>query len=106
MTLAFASIAGSDTFVITRTEVLLALNAAPDHRLALVAVHPDGPHFDEVRYVGDVLKGAEPSRINDFGRVSQMLSWSHDWDMGRAPFRVSSENLVWPSTPWHTPPHG
>lgn len=40
-----ARIAGSDTFIITRTEVLLALNAAPHHRLALVSVHPDGPHL-------------------------------------------------------------
>jgi hypothetical protein len=81
-----ARIAGSDTFVITRTEVLLALNAAPDHRLALVAVHPDGAHLDEMRYIGDVFAGAEPSWINDFGLVSQTLSWSHYWDIGRAPF--------------------
>ncbi len=81
-----ARIAGADTFVITRTEVLLALNAAPDHRLALVSVHPDGAHLDEVRYIGDVFAGAEPSWINDFGLVSQTLSWSHYWDIGRAPF--------------------
>lgn len=81
-----ARIAGSDTFVITRTEVLLALNAAPYHRLALVSVHPDGPHLDEVRYLGDVFAGAEPSWINDFGLVSQTLSWDHYWQLGHAPF--------------------
>lgn len=39
---------------------------APDHRLAFVPVQPDGAHLDEVRYVGDVFAGAEPSWINDF----------------------------------------
>ena len=81
-----ARIAGADTFVITRTEVLLALNAAPHHRLALVSVHPDGPHLDQVRYIGDVFAGAEPAWINDFGVVSQILSWDHYWDAGRTPF--------------------
>ncbi|QEM45169.1 DUF3883 domain-containing protein [Mycolicibacterium grossiae] len=81
-----ARIAGSDTFTITRTEVLLALNAAPNHRLALVSVHPDGAHFDEVRYIGDVFAGAEPSWLRDFGVVSQTFSWDHYWDLGRNPF--------------------
>jgi superfamily II DNA or RNA helicase len=81
-----ARIAGADTFVITRTEVLLALNAAPHHRLALVSVHPDGSHLDQVRYVGDVFAGTEPSWLNDFGLVSQTLSWAHYWDSGWSPF--------------------
>ena len=81
-----ARIAGADTFIITRTEVLLALNAAPHHRLALVSVHPDSSHLDQVRYIGDVFAGAEPSWINDFGLVSQTLSWDHYWDAGRTPF--------------------
>jgi hypothetical protein len=81
-----ARIAGADTFVITRTEVLLALNAARDHRLALVSVHPDGSHLDQVRYIGDVFARAEPSWLNDFGLVSQTLSWDHYWDAGHAPF--------------------
>jgi superfamily II DNA or RNA helicase len=81
-----ARIAGADTFTITRSEVLLALNAAPHHRLALVSVHPDGSHLDQVRYIGDVFAGAEPSWINDFGLVSQTLSWDHYWDAGRTPF--------------------
>src|SRR4051794_40914752 len=79
-------IVGTDTFAITRNEVLLALNAAPHHRLALVSVHPDGPHLDQVRYIGDLFAGAEPSWINDFGVVSQTLSWDHHWDAGRIPF--------------------
>lgn len=81
-----ARVAGSDTFSITRTEVLLALNAGANHRLALVSVHPDGPHLDDVRYVGDVFAGAEPSWLNDFGMVSQTFSWDHYWGAGQSPF--------------------
>ncbi|MGW4099102.1 helicase-related protein [Mycobacterium sp. NPDC004974] len=81
-----ARIVGADTFSITRTEVLLALNAAPDHRLALVSVHPDGPDLDEVRYISGVFTGAEPSWLNSFGVVSQTLSWDHYWNEGCDPF--------------------
>ncbi|BBZ62563.1 DUF3883 domain-containing protein [Mycolicibacterium monacense] len=81
-----ARITGADTFTITRTEVLLALNAAPNHRLALVSVHPDGPHLDEVRYIANVFSGSEPAWLNEFGVVSQNLSWTHYWETGSAPF--------------------
>lgn len=81
-----ARIAGSDTFTITRTEVLLALNAAPNHRLVMVLVHPDGAHLDEVRYLGSLFAGAEPAWLNDFGVVSQTMSWDHYWSRGIAPF--------------------
>lgn len=81
-----ARVAGSDTFSITRTEVLLALNAGANHRLALVSVHPYGPHLDEVRYITDAFSGAEPSWLNDFGVVSQTLSWDYYWQRGCHPF--------------------
>ena len=74
-----ARIDGADTFTITRTEVLTALNTAPDHRLALVRVSPDGPRFDEVRYVSNAFTGMEPNWITDFDVVSQNLSWSDWW---------------------------
>jgi hypothetical protein len=45
--------------------VLLALNAAPNHRLALVSVHPNGAHLDKVRYIKDVFAGAEPAWLRD-----------------------------------------
>lgn len=81
-----ARIEGADTFTITRTEVLTALNAAPDHRLALVRVSAGGAQYDEVRYVGNAFEGVEPAWLTDFDVVSQNLSWDDWWDRGGAPF--------------------
>ncbi|MGI9825333.1 helicase-related protein [Agromyces sp. Marseille-Q5079] len=81
-----ARILGADTFTITRTEVLTALNVAPNHRLALVSVHPDGPAGDRVHYIGEAFEGAEPAWLNDFGVVAQTLDWDGWWARGRAPF--------------------
>ena len=81
-----ARIAGADTFTITRTEVLTALNAAPDHRLALVRVSPVGPDHDEVRYIGNAFQGVEPAWLTDFDVVSQNLSWNDWWARGVEPF--------------------
>ncbi|WP_314645671.1 helicase-related protein [uncultured Microbacterium sp.] len=81
-----ARIAGADTFTITRTEVLTALNSAPDHRLALVRVSPDGRSHDEVRYIGDAFSGVEPGWLTDFDVVSQNLSWDDWWARGGKPF--------------------
>ncbi len=80
-----ARVLGADTFSITRTEVLTALNVAPDHRLALVSVHPDGPAGDQVHYVGDAFQGAEPAWLNDFGVVAQTLDWDAWWVRGAIP---------------------
>ena len=81
-----ARIEGSDTFTITRTEVLTALNAAPDHRLALVWVSLNGPHLDQVRYIGNAFEGVEPMWLTDFDVVSQNLSWNDWWARGQAPY--------------------
>ena len=81
-----ARIEGSDTFTITRTEVLTALNAAPDHRLALVQVSVDGPQHDEVHYIGNAFEGVEPAWLTDFDVVSQNLSWDDWWARGDEPF--------------------
>jgi len=81
-----ARIEGADTFTITRTEVLTALNAAPDHRLALVRVSTNGPQYDEVRYIGNAFDGVEPSWLTDFDVVSQNLSWNDWWSRGMSPF--------------------
>ncbi|MHB1210627.1 MAG: protein NO VEIN domain-containing protein, partial [Acidimicrobiales bacterium] len=81
-----ARIEGSDTFTITRTEVLTALNAAPDHRLALVRVSPDGAGLDQVRYIGNAFEGVEPTWLTDFDVVSQNLSWNDWWARGSVPF--------------------
>ncbi len=79
-------IAGADTFTITRMEVLTALNTAPDHRLALVSVSPDGPEYDELRYIGNAFQGVEPNWLTDFDVVSQNLSWADWWERGSEPF--------------------
>lgn len=81
-----ARITGADTFTITRTEVLTALNTAPDHRLALVRVSPDGAEHDQVRYIGNAFQGVEPTWLTGFDVVSQNLSWDDWWDRGMAPF--------------------
>ena len=81
-----ARIEGSDTFTITRTEVLTALNAAPDHRLALVRVSASGPQHDEVRYISNAFEGVEPAWLTDFDVVSQNLSWNDWWARGGKPF--------------------
>jgi SNF2 family DNA or RNA helicase len=81
-----ARILGSDSFTITRNEVLTALNAAPHHRLALVSVHPDGAHRDQIRYIGDAFAGAEASWLSDFDVVAQTLSWDSWWARGKEPY--------------------
>jgi SNF2 family DNA or RNA helicase len=81
-----ARIEGSDTFTITRTEVLMALNTAPDHRLALVKVSASGAAHDEIRYIGDAFAGVEPTWLTDFDVVSQNLSWKDWWARGTSPF--------------------
>ncbi|QAY72589.1 DUF3883 domain-containing protein [Agromyces protaetiae] len=81
-----ARIEGADTFTITRTEVLTALNAAPDHRLALVRVSASGAQHDEVRYIGNAFEGVEPAWLTDFDVVSQNLSWNDWWARGTTPF--------------------
>lgn len=81
-----ARIAGADTFTITRTEVLMALNSAPDHRLVLVRVSELGAEHDELRYIGGAFDGVEPANLTDFDVVSQNLSWKDWWDRGVGPF--------------------
>jgi SNF2 family DNA or RNA helicase len=81
-----ARIEGSDTFTITRTEVLTALNSSPEHRLALVRVSFDGAHLDQLRYIGNAFDGVEPTWLTDFDVVSQNLSWADWWARGTDPF--------------------
>lgn len=80
-----ARIEGSDTFTITRTEVLTALNTAPDHRLALVRVSAGGPQYDKVHYISNAFEGVEPTWLTDFDVVSQNLSWDDWWARGTSP---------------------
>lgn len=81
-----ARVLGADDFTITRNEVLMALNASPHHRLALVSVHPDGATHDQIRYIGNAFAGAEPAWLNDFGVVAQTLDWDAWWSRGGEPY--------------------
>jgi Protein NO VEIN, C-terminal len=56
----------------TYNEVLLAKNAAPHHRLALIAVHPDGPALDEIRYVDGTFTDFE---IGSFAATAVRGDW-------------------------------
>jgi superfamily II DNA or RNA helicase len=74
-------ILGAEEFFVTRTEVLFGKNAER-HRLALVAVHPDGPERDEVRYLVSPFTGVEFADM----QVSAVVSpWRGYWEAGGPP---------------------
>jgi hypothetical protein len=72
---------GAEEFHVTRTEVLLGKNAER-YRLALVAVHPDGPERDEVRYLTDPFAGVE---FGDLKVTSIAPAWRESWERGGPP---------------------
>lgn len=74
-------IAGAADFVVTRNEVLYGRNA-DRYRLALVAVSPDGPDHDEVRYVLDPFRGFD---FGDFAADGVRGDWATMWARGQAP---------------------
>jgi hypothetical protein len=73
---------GAEDFQVTRTEVLRAKNVGERFRLALVAVHPDGPDHDEVRYIVDPFRGFE---FGDFTTAAVRGVWAEEWARGQAP---------------------
>jgi len=75
-------IAGAKEFFVTRIEVMLARNTEHHHRLAMVRVSPDGPDFDQVRYV---LVGFEGIVLNDFAVTAVVLKWNEFWARGEDP---------------------
>jgi superfamily II DNA or RNA helicase len=75
-------IAGAKDFIVTRNEVMLARNTTPRHRLAMVEVSPDGPDFDQVRYV---LVGFEGIALNDLAATAVVLKWNDFWARGEDP---------------------
>ena len=75
-------ILGAEDVTVTRNEVLVGKNNATKHRLALVAVHPDGPAHDEVRYLTDPFAAeADPS----FDVTKMIFGWRRLWDRAGAP---------------------
>ncbi|WP_019888357.1 helicase-related protein [Streptomyces purpureus] len=73
---------GADEFYISRNEILVAKNRGDRHRLALVAVHPDGPEHDEVRYLRNAFADTE---FGDLKAEGLLLSWQDAWSKGGAP---------------------
>ncbi|MHB8448969.1 MAG: helicase-related protein [Mycobacteriales bacterium] len=75
-------ILGAEDVTVTRNEVLVAKNNAAKHRLALVVVHPDGSHLDELRYLVDPFAAdADPS----FEVTKIVYVWRRLWDRGGPP---------------------
>ncbi|MGW9550872.1 helicase-related protein [Citricoccus zhacaiensis] len=77
-----ARVAGAEDFVVTHTEVMTGKNAAANHRLALVSVHPDGPEHDRVRYVVDNFRGVD---MGSLFTEKLVLNWSKTWAKGTGP---------------------
>lgn len=76
-------IAGSATVTISKNEMLTALNEPDRFILALVAVSPDGPDHDEVRYVRRPFENWQP--IQAFETVSVNRPWTQLWDLATPP---------------------
>jgi superfamily II DNA or RNA helicase len=75
-------IEGADTFMVTRNEILHALNVPDDWVLALVEVSADGPAGDRVRY----LRKPFGDNVHlPFDTTATMLSWSEYWRRGDEP---------------------
>ncbi len=73
---------GSDGFTVSASEVLHGKNNPGRHILAIVAVSPDGPDYDEVRYLRDEFLGVELAGMES---VSVYLDWPKTWAKGSAP---------------------
>jgi hypothetical protein len=75
-------IAGADQFVVTRNEILHALNVPESWILALVEVSLDGPRQDRVRYLrepfGDTVH-------LPFATTAATLNWHDYWNRGSEP---------------------
>ncbi len=76
-------LSGATDFFVTYNEVLLGKNAAPNYRLALVDVSPDGRERDEIRYLADPFARVS---ISDFTATGITGKWSAEWTRGAAPF--------------------
>jgi superfamily II DNA or RNA helicase len=75
-------VAGSDDFVITRSEVLTAKNLGDDYRLALVEVSPVSPAEDRVRYL---VRPFDGTSTDDFRVTRFTLNWPRTWAEGGPP---------------------
>lgn len=74
-------IEGAETFLVTRNEILHALNVPDVSVLAMVEVSPDGPGSDRLRYVSRPF--ADDINL-PFATTATMLSWPDYWERGVA----------------------
>lgn len=74
-------IVGANSFTVTVTEVNFAQSHRDSHILALVRVHPDGPEYDQVRYITQAFDHIESSITTQ----AYDEKWSAYWDRGRPP---------------------
>jgi superfamily II DNA or RNA helicase len=72
-------VTGAENFWVTKTEALTGKNAAAGFRLALVAVHPDEPELDEVRYIADPFRDID---FGDFAATGIIGDWDKMWVRG------------------------
>ncbi|WP_161896306.1 helicase-related protein [Gordonia spumicola] len=75
-------IAGAETCHVSYNQVMHALNTGAEHRLALVSVSPDGPAFDEVRYLSNYFVGVT---LGDADVSGVELNWSKAWRKATPP---------------------
>ncbi|MCX7621915.1 MAG: DUF3883 domain-containing protein, partial [Acidimicrobiales bacterium] len=72
---------GAEKVNVTRSEILFGLNAAKQHRLALVEVDPDGG--ETVRYLTNAFAGME-GRVH-FAETAVTFDWHKLWEHGTEP---------------------
>ena len=75
-------IEGAEEFWVTKTEVLHGKNSAAGSRLAMVAVSPRGPSFDQVRYIVDPFRDVT---FGDFAATGMLGHWQREWERGGQP---------------------
>lgn len=69
--------------VVSYNEILMARNAAPRYRLALVAPGEAGAVASDVRYVAEPFTQVD---LRDYESAAIRGDWNRLWEMGRAPF--------------------
>ncbi|MGP3948461.1 helicase-related protein [Streptomyces sp. 7N604] len=75
-------VAGAQDFTITRNEVLHAKNVGDRYRLALVSVSPEGPEYDQVRYLTEPFR---ETNTDDFNVTKFVFHWTRIWRQGSSP---------------------
>jgi hypothetical protein len=75
-------IEGAEDFWVTKTEVLHGKNVGTGSRLAMVSVSPQGPIFDQVRYIVDPFRDVT---FGDFAATGVLGSWQTEWERGVSP---------------------